>query len=174
MGLSFVVPPFESPFSLEKMLMSYSSGQFTVSAFHIYWNGTNQSVKKPKQIMRLARSVSLWGCEKSTWRYLQIRFLLLTAQLTVLSCHQLNHNSSWQMQLCGNLMSKWKKKAEDQIAVNRVHQMTLIEKKTYEGKRSELMPEKLTLPFYISWGKISKINSILKSVAGTQTHQVSL
>ena len=117
------------------MLMSYSSGQFTVSAFHIYWISTNESVKKPKQIMRLGRSVSLWRCEKSTSRYLQIRYLLLAAHLTVLSCHQSNHNSSWQMQLRENLMSKWKKKAEDQIAVNRVHQLTLIEKKVWRKKK---------------------------------------
>ena len=78
--------------------------------------------------MRLVRSVSLWRCEKSTSRYLQIRFLLLTAQLTVLSCHQSNHDSSWQMQLRENLMSKWKKKAEDQIEVNWVHQLALLVK----------------------------------------------
>ena len=39
------------------------------------------------------------------------------------------------MQLRENLMSKWKKKAEDQIAVNQVHQLTLIEKKVWMKKK---------------------------------------
>ena len=49
--------------------------------------------------------------------------------------------------------------------------MALVEK--YEGKRHGQMPEKLTLAFFIVV-VVSKINSILRSVAGTQTRQVSL